>query len=125
MRHHLALAALCAAAALAIGGGAGPARAADAPANPVKIEAAGGKKAPVLFDHKKHAEVKCEACHHAEHNASGERRCTQCHKLADDPATRAPKIETAMHGKDRGACYGCHRAEKAAQKLKCVDCHKG
>jgi hypothetical protein len=122
MRHSLTLAALCTAATLALGGAVA---AADAPPKPVRIETAGAKKAPVAFDHQKHAEAKCEACHHVEHNASGERRCTQCHKLTDDPVTRTPKVESAMHGKGVGVCYGCHRAEKAPRKLKCVDCHKG
>ncbi|MBI5445359.1 MAG: hypothetical protein HY900_29620 [Deltaproteobacteria bacterium] len=111
---------LCAAALLAIGA----ARAADAPAKPVKIEVQGAKRPGVLFDHSKHKEAKCETCHHKEHNPGGEPQCVKCHKVTDDPATKAPKIETAMHGKDVGKCFGCHRAENAKAKLKCNDCHK-
>ena len=118
----LTLAAACTAALFL---GAAAARAAEPPANPVKVETAGGKKAPVAFDHKKHAAVKCEACHHTEGNPAGEHRCTKCHKLADDPTTKAPKVEAAMHGKDKGKCFACHRAEDAKHKLKCADCHKG
>lgn len=102
----------------------GPAFAADAPAKPVKIQAEGAKRPPVLFDHAKHKDVKCETCHHKEKNPGGEHQCVKCHKIADDAATKAPKIETAMHGKDVGKCYGCHRAEDAKHKLKCNDCHK-
>jgi hypothetical protein len=104
------------------------AHAAEPPAKPVKIETAGAKKAPVLFDHKKHSEVKCETCHHKEHNDAGERLCVKCHKIEDDAATKAPRIEMAMHGnndKVQGKCFGCHRATDAKHKLKCADCHKG
>lgn len=118
---NLTLTALCAA-ALCLG--AASARAAESPAQPVKVEVAGGKKAPVLFAHAKHATLKCDACHHAAGNPAGEHRCSKCHKLADDPTTKAPKIETAMHGKEKGKCFGCHRAEDAKHKLKCADCHK-
>jgi hypothetical protein len=121
MRRRLALTTLL---CIALGLGVHAARAAEAPAKPVKIETAGGKKAPVTFEHGKHADLKCEACHHAANNPAGERRCTQCHKLADDPATKAPKIDTVMHGKDKGVCFACHRAENAKRKLKCGDCHK-
>jgi hypothetical protein len=118
----LVLTVLCA--ALASGTALYAAGAPEPPANPVKIESTGAKRPPVLFDHKKHAEMKCEACHHKEGNPKGEARCVNCHKLADDPATKAPKIETAMHGKDKGKCFGCHRAEDAKHKLKCTACHK-
>jgi hypothetical protein len=107
------------------GFGFGLAQAADAPKEPVKIETAGGKKPPVLFEHSKHADQKCETCHHTHNNEANEHRCVKCHKLADDEATKAPKIDTAMHGKDKGVCFKCHKAEDAVHKLKCADCHKG
>ncbi|MBI5014933.1 MAG: cytochrome c3 family protein [Deltaproteobacteria bacterium] len=112
-------------AVLAFGSAAGLAAAVDAPTSPVKIETSGGKKAPVIFEHAKHSDKPCDRCHHAHDNAGDERVCIKCHKLTDDAVTKAPKIETAMHGKDKGACYACHRAEDAEHKLKCADCHKG
>ncbi len=92
--------------------------AADAPGGPVTVTNY-GKKAAVSFEHAKHKDVKCEQCHH---KGMGDPKCGTCHKLDADGAT--PKMQDAAHAKDKGACYGCHRADDAAHKLKCNDCHK-
>lgn len=96
------------------------AAAADAPKGPVKVTNFGKKGAPT-FDHSKHADVKCEQCHH---NAKdGKFKCGECHKLEAEGNT--PKIQDAMHGKDKGVCFACHRADDAKKKMKCADCHGG
>jgi hypothetical protein len=107
---------------LALGLSLGTALAADAPKGPVKVTNF-GKKAAVTFDHARHKDVKCDACHH---NAKeGKFKCGECHGKDDDARTKAPKLESAAHKKDVGVCFGCHKAEDAKHKLKCADCHKG
>ncbi len=113
----LALAAVLAVAALV----AGSATAAEAPAQPLTVTNY-GKKAPVTFDHAKHAGegFTCVRCHHNE--ADGRYKCGECHKPEAEGS--AIKIQDAFHGKEVGKCWSCHRAEDAAHKLKCNDCHK-
>ena len=109
---------IAAAVLFSVGLGLGAAVAADAPAGPIQVTNY-GKKAAVTFDHAKHKEAKCEQCHH---NGMDKPKCGECHKLDADGKT--PKIQDAAHGKDKGACYGCHRADDAKHKFKCNDCHK-
>lgn len=98
----------------------GLAHAADAPKGPEKVTNFGGKEV-VSFDHAKHKDMKCEQCHH---NAKdGKFKCGECHAKEDNAKTKAVKLEAAAHGKDKGVCYGCHKAEGAKNKLKCADCH--
>lgn len=106
--------------ALAFGLAAGgPALAADPPAEPVRVTNY-GEKAPVTFDHGRHGDVTCSACHHNE--SEGQYKCGECHGLEAQAET--PKIKDAMHGKDQGKCYGCHFGkEPQAKKLKCAECH--
>jgi hypothetical protein len=98
------------------------AHAVDAPKGPEKVTNF-GKKDVVSFDHSKHTkDLKCEKCHH---NAKdGKYKCGECHGKEDNAKTKAPKMEAAAHGKDKGVCYGCHKAEDAKHKMKCADCHK-
>lgn len=113
----LVLAAALAAATLV----SGAAVAADPPAQPVTVTNH-GKKAPVVFDHAKHAGegFACVRCHHNE--AEGKYKCGECHKAEAEGA--APKLQDAIHGKEIGKCWSCHRSEEASHKLKCNDCHK-
>ncbi len=110
---------LVAAAMLFAVGFALSAAAADAPKGPVTVTNY-GKKGAVTFDHAKHKDVKCEDCHH---KGMQDPKCGGCHKLEADGDT--PKIQDAAHGKDKGACFACHRADDAAKKMKCADCHAG
>ncbi len=90
-----------------------------APAEPVVVTNF-GKKPAVTFDHAKHLGqgIECISCHH---NAeSGQFKCGECHKAEDGDA---PALKQAAHGKEVGACYGCHLDKDAAQKKKCNDCH--
>lgn len=100
--------------------GAPPAVAAPAAPAPVTNF---GTKAPVIFDHGRHArpELTCATCHHTA--AEGKYRCGECHGL--EAAGQTPGIKDAMHGKDKGVCYACHLQKDAAHKVKCSDCHKG
>lgn len=93
--------------------------AAAAPAGPVKVTNF-SKKEPVTFDHAKHKDAKCVSCHHNEKD--GKYKCGECHKAEDEGKT--PKLPDAMHKKDAGKCWSCHRAEEAKNKFKCTDCHK-
>lgn len=116
----LILAAVSAVFALALVVGAS--QAAEAPKGPIKIDNY-GKKPAVTFEHSKHIkDIKCEQCHHTHDNDKGEHSCGKCHGAEDG---KAPKLETAAHGKDKGVCYGCHRGEEAKKKLSCGGCHKG
>jgi hypothetical protein len=108
---------VAASALFALGLCLGSAQAADAPKGPVKVTNY-GKKGEVTFDHAKHKDVKCKDCHHNE--ADGKYKCGECHKKDDG---KAPKMEAAAHGKDKGVCFSCHKAEGAKNKLKCADCH--
>ncbi len=90
-----------------------------APAKPIQVTNFGGKQA-VTFDHAKHAKVDCTTCHHA--SAKENHKCGECHLAKEG---KAPAIKDAMHGKDKGVCYGCHFQAEAKHKLKCSDCHKG
>ena len=80
------------------------ASAATAPAKPVVLNAKNGN---VTFDHSKHSQLKCEACHA---NAEG------------------GKIEGFGKDKAHATCVECHKKEAAAGKAtaptKCADCHK-
>lgn len=106
------------AAVLSLGVSLGTALAADAPAKAAPVTNF-GKKDPVMFDHAKHKDVKCVACHHNE--ADGKYKCGECHKA--EAAGKAISLKDASHGKT-GACYTCHYDKDAKNKLKCADCHK-
>jgi hypothetical protein len=99
--------------------GAGSALAANPPDGPVKVTNF-GKKNPVTFDHAKHKDLNCVSCHHKE--KEGKYKCGECHKAEEQGKT--PKLADAMHKKDVGKCWSCHRAEDAKNKFKCNDCHK-
>lgn len=85
------------------------------------------KMGKVTFMHKAHVDrkVECKTCHHKD-DAGKEQACGTCHK-ATDTAGGAPKLQTAVHGKDNksGRCLDCHLkdANKKAP-TKCTDCHK-
>ncbi len=97
----------------------GLAHAADAPKGPEKVTNFGGKEV-VTFDHAKHKEVKCEACHH---NAKdGKFKCGECH--GKETKGKAISMKDASHGKDKGVCFKCHYASDAKNKLSCNKCHK-
>lgn len=96
----------------------GVAHAADAPKAPEKVTNFGGKD-PVMFDHAKHKEAKCEACHH---NAKdGKFKCGECH--GKEAKGKAISMKDAAHAKDKGVCYSCHFGE-GKHKLSCNKCHK-
>ena len=92
------------------------------PGDPIKVDSGSGKKPGVTFDHKVHkeknADQKCADCHHNE--ADGKYKCRECHQME---AGDAPKIKDAMHKKEMGKCWGCHRAKEAPYKKKCAECH--
>ena len=97
----------------------GPALAADPPSEPLRVSNF-GQKAPVTFDHARHGEVACAACHH--NGDTGPYKCGECH--GEEAREAAPKLKDAMHAKATGKCYGCHfGAEAQAKKLKCAECH--
>lgn len=100
---------------------AGLALAADPPAGPVQVTNF-GKKAPVTFDHAQHAGkgVTCENCHH--NAGDGKFKCGECHKAEAEGST--PKLQDAIHAKDVGKCWSCHRSDEGAKKMKCNECHK-
>ena len=102
---------------LGVGIGFQVVQATDAPADGLKATNY-GKKAPVVFDHSKHGDTSCDTCHHKA--AEGKYKCGDCHKLTAD---KAPKIADAMHKKDTGKCWNCHRAKDAKAKKKCNECH--
>lgn len=94
--------------------------AADMPAEPTAVTNY-GKKAPVVFDHAKHAGggLECASCHHTAD--TGQYKCGECHKLETENG--APPIKEAMHGKGTGVCYTCHLQKEAQNKMKCAECH--
>ncbi len=101
-----------------------------APTAPVILK--GAPMGGVKFDHKMHAAVKCETCHHAakpEKAPKGpQEACTDCHtKVATAPMKT--KLQAAFHNPTAkgGLCIDCHTMEAAKGKkapTKCVDCHK-
>ncbi len=101
-----------------------------APANPVILK--GNPMGGVKFDHKLHATVKCETCHHAAKPEKApkapQEACTDCHtKVAAAPMKT--KLQAAFHNPTAttGLCIDCHKKEAAAGKkapTKCIDCHK-
>lgn len=105
---------------VALGLGVGTVLSADAPKDPIKVTNYGGAKGVVTYDHAKHKDVKCAACHHNEKD--GKYKCGDCHKKDLDKATKAISFKDAAHG-DKGACFSCHRAENAKNKLSCDKCH--
>ena len=73
--------------------------AADAPAGPIQLPAKNGN---ITFEHSKHKQLKCEACH----------------------ATAAGgKIEGFGKDKAHATCIECHKKE-AKGPQKCAECHK-
>ena len=99
--------------------GLGQVRAADAPAEPIKVTNY-GEKPQVTYDHAKHKEIACVDCHHNE--ADGKYKCGECHRA--EAEGDVPKIKDAMHKKGAGKCRSCHFGKEAtAKKLKCADCH--
>ncbi len=104
---------------------------AKAPVNPLVLK--GAPMGGVKFDHKLHAGVKCETCHHASKPekplASAEQKCTDCHtKVAAAPMKT--KLQAAFHNPTAkaGLCIDCHTTDAAAKAKnapsKCTDCHK-
>ena len=74
------------------------------------------KKAPVTFEHRKHAELKCAECHHKD-EAGKEQGCRTCH--GEKAVGKAPDQKEALHGN----CKECHvKAKKGPAKSD--DCHK-
>ena len=119
--------------ALVVAGGLGLglASAADMPTNPIKVYTEGGKKPAVTFDHQLHMDKNeglkdnCTNCHHNGTETVEKAKCRHCHKIEpnDVEGKTAPKIKDAMHKKDVGKCWQCHRAEDAPHKMKCAECH--
>ena len=105
---------------VALGLSLGTVLAVDAPKGPIKVTNFGGAQGVVTFDHVKHKDMKCADCHHNEKD--GKYKCGECHKKEKDAATKASMFKDAAHG-DKGACYSCHRGEKATKKLSCDKCH--
>ncbi len=102
-----------------------------APATPLVLK--GSPMGGVKFDHKLHAAVKCETCHHASKPekplASAQQKCTDCHtKVAVAPMKT--KLQAAFHNPTAkaGLCIDCHSTDAAAKAknapTKCTDCHK-
>lgn len=89
----------------------------DAPKDPVTVSTPGAKRDPVTFDHAKHADVKCEQCHH---KGLDDPKCGTCHTVEGKDGVS--KVQDAMHAKT-GACRSCH-FDEGAKKLKCAECHK-
>ncbi|MDW7710270.1 MAG: cytochrome c3 family protein [Deferrisomatales bacterium] len=106
------------AAAVLICAGVGLTIAATAPTEPITIATEGAKRDPVTFDHAKHADLKCEQCHH---NGLDEPKCGVCHTVEGKDGVS--KAQDAMHARTTGACRSCH-FDDGAQKLRCGDCHK-
>ncbi|MGE4553295.1 MAG: cytochrome c3 family protein [Desulfovibrionaceae bacterium] len=98
--------------------------AADAPAKPVEIKflGDGAKYAPVMFDHSKHAALKCEDCHH-KMAESKDMKCTTCHKDVTKENKKKPEsFDSAFHAKSTHSCVGCHKEMKKGP-TKCNECH--
>jgi Na+-translocating ferredoxin:NAD+ oxidoreductase RnfC subunit len=101
-----------------------------APAGPVILK--GAPMGGVKFDHKTHATVKCESCHHAAKAEKApkapQEACTDCHtKVAAAPMKT--KLQAAFHNPTAkgGLCIDCHTMEAGKGKpapTKCADCHK-
>ena len=102
-----------------------------APAGPVILK--GAPMGGVKFDHKTHATVKCESCHHAAKAEKApkapQEACTDCHTKAA-AAPMKTKLQAAFHDPmaKKGTCIDCHQAAiaKGNKKApaKCADCHK-
>lgn len=108
--------------------------ASKAPDKPVTVESKDvfkeRKKAPVVFDHAKHKEAKCDACHHVYKDGKNVfkegdevQKCGACHKLEDQD--KVLKLEKAFHKQ----CQDCHKKlKKEKQKTgptACGKCHPG
>ncbi|MBM3298850.1 MAG: cytochrome c3 family protein [Deltaproteobacteria bacterium] len=85
-------------------------------------------KAPVVFAHLKHKDVKCAQCHHEYKDGKNVweegqevKKCGACHKLED--ADKVFKLKTAMHNQ----CVECHKKMKKEKKqtgpTACTKCH--
>jgi hypothetical protein len=86
------------------------------------------KKAPVVFSHPKHKELKCTQCHHEYKEGKNVwqqgqevKKCGTCHKL--EKQDKVVKLEKAMHEQ----CQGCHKKLKKEKKkagpTACTKCH--
>ncbi len=102
-----------------------------APAGPVVLK--GAPMGGVKFDHKAHAAVKCDTCHHASKPekalASPQQKCQDCHtKTAAAPMKT--KAQAAFHNPTAtsGLCIDCHKTDAKAKAAnaptKCAECHK-
>ncbi len=101
--------------------------AATAPEKAVTIDGAKNKKPAVEFQHKTHANYKCQQCHHTWDGKGTPAKCTSCHTLKGKD--KAAKAYVAFHkGNKERSCVGCHKDLKKAGKktgpTKCGDCHK-
>ncbi len=75
-----------------------------------------GKKVNNFEHHKHQGHMKCNECHHKNHEGETPKACHSCHhKKKGD----APAIKDAYHKN----CKGCHKKGKKGP-TKCNDCHK-
>jgi len=102
-----------------------------APADGLMVKAAEGMKAtkaPVKFNHSKHAAAKCADCHHkkdAKGNEFAKCDAKGCH---DDGVAKTGKnsFYAAYHGNNAKSCVGCHKTKKEAKPdipTACDKCH--
>ena len=89
----------------------------------------------VSFDHPahvKHANNKCETCHHPSKpekpNKTPNQKCDDCHTKAA-AAPMKTRYQAAFHDPmaKKGTCIDCHQKDAAAKgkaPVKCNDCHK-
>ena len=97
------------------------AMAADAPADGLKMNHMGGK-APVVFNHSKHAATDCKECHHKWDGAAAIQSCAAagCHDVMDKKDKTEKSLYYVMHERKKAkqsTCLSCH-AEKATKENK-------
>jgi DnaJ-class molecular chaperone len=72
------------------------------------------KYGKVTFSHQKHAEKKCEECHHTlEEGETSPESCHECHNEGAEITAKQ-----AFHN----TCQGCHK-KVAKGPTKCKECH--
>jgi hypothetical protein len=87
------------------------------------------KQSPVVFDHAKHKEFKCDQCHHEHKDGKNVwkegqevKKCSACHKL-EPQGEKMVKLEKAYHDQ----CVACHKKLKEEKKktgpTPCAKCH--
>lgn len=91
----------------------------------IVIKSCAKKKAPVKFDHKKHAKtlkIKCVECHH--NKDAKNRKCSTADCHAGKAKGKKPGCAEMSLKKNpyHINCVGCHKKQKKGPK-KCKECH--